>query len=80
MEEPICDCDISHNQIKQHEEDIKNELKNRELNDINRHKLNYIGSDMKPKPREPEILYRDNYDPVGYPNPHDTIINNSEQP
>ena len=33
---------------------------------------------MKPKPREPEILYRDNYDPVGYPNPHDTIINNSE--
>ena len=38
----------------------------RDMEDINAHKNNYVGSDTNPRPREPETLYRDNYDPIGY--------------
>ena len=41
-------------------------MKSRELQNINAYKQNYIGSNMKTKPREPETLYRDNYDPIRY--------------
>ena len=43
------------------------------MTNINAYKQNYIGSDMKSKAREPEALYRDNYDPIGYEREEENI-------
>ena len=38
VQEQICDCEIHNDEIKQHEDDIKHELRTRELSDVNGYK------------------------------------------